>query len=144
MIQEYKKRKETEKENGVTDHTIMDNYIQVLTFLHKTNRFEQFFDPMRLKMMLIKPTKLDDPNYLQKARAQVDAYPNTFLAGCHLYQQGHYARAAEAFRKICESQDSTLYYESRFNLGACLFKMAEFKQALNQFTKLLSEQREAA
>lgn len=85
MIQEYKKRKETEKENGVTDHTIMDNYIQVLTFLHKTNRFEQFFDPMRLKMMLIKPAKLDDPNYLQKARAQVDAYPNTFLSGCHLY-----------------------------------------------------------
>lgn len=60
MIDEYKKRKHEEKEHAVKDFHIMDNYIQVLTFLHKTNRFDKFFDPMRLKMMLIKPAKLED------------------------------------------------------------------------------------
>ena len=38
--------------------------------------------------------------------------------------------AGGAFKPIVESNNKTLYYESRFNLAACLFKMADFKQAL--------------
>jgi len=64
MIDAYRKRKNDEKEHKVKDYHIMDNYIQVLMFLHQTNRFQKFFDPMRLKMMLIKPARMDDPNYL--------------------------------------------------------------------------------
>ena len=48
------------------------------------------------------------------------------------------------FHKIIDAKDKTLYYESRFNLGACLFKMAEFKQALKQFSTLLNEQKAAS
>ena len=39
MIDEYKKRRNTERESKLKDYHIMDNYIQVLTFLHKTSRF---------------------------------------------------------------------------------------------------------
>jgi len=67
----------------------------VLTLLHKTDRFEKFFDPMRLKMMLIKPAKLEDPSSLTSITGQPDTYPNSFITGCQLYQNSHYARAAE-------------------------------------------------
>ena len=133
MIGKYKKRQTEEKEHQIRDYHIMDNYIEVLTFLHKTNRFEKFFDPMRLKMMLIKPSKMDDPHYLDKASSKFDKDFNVFYGGCDMYKNGHYARAAECFRRIVDSKNTSLYYESRFNLGACLFKMAEFKQALRQF-----------
>ena len=71
MIDDYKKRRNTEKESKMKDYHIMDNYIQVLTYLHQTSRFQKFFDPLRLKMMLIKPANMDDPNFLRKSRAQV-------------------------------------------------------------------------
>jgi len=93
-------------------------------------------------MMLIKPAAMDSPNYLDQTSSV--SFPNMFLSGCHLYQQGHYERACECFRKVVEKNEKSLYYESRFNLGACLFKMAEFKQALLQFTTLLNEQKQAA
>lgn len=34
MIGEYRKRKQKEREHRVSDYHIMDNYIQVLTYLH--------------------------------------------------------------------------------------------------------------
>ena len=40
MIGEYRKRKQKEREHRVSDYHIMDNYIQVLTYLHQTNRFQ--------------------------------------------------------------------------------------------------------
>ena len=48
----------------------------------------------------------------------------------------------EHFRKELESEDKTWHYEVRFNLGACLFKLAEYKMALRQFTTLMNEQKE--
>ena len=45
----------------------------------------------------------------------------------------------EHFRKELESEDKTWHYEVRFNLGACLFKLAEYKMALRQFTTLMNE-----
>ena len=95
-------------------------------------------------MMLIKPAHLDDPNFFENSRANIENFPNTFLVGCRLYQQSYFDKATECFRKIIEGRDKTLHYEARFNLGSCLFKMAEFEQALKQFTTLLKEQKEAA
>lgn len=79
MILDYKKRKQSERDHHVKDFHIMDRYIQVLTFLHKTNRFEKFFDPMRLKMMLIKPIKMESGAQDQAGGEQITteaSYPN--------------------------------------------------------------------
>ena len=69
----------------------------------------------------------------------MENFPNKFLVGCHYFQQGLFEKARDQFQRIVESNDKTLFYESRFNLGACLFKMAEFKLALRMFTILLNE-----
>ena len=139
MIEEYRKRRHKERENRVQDYHIMDNYIQVLTYLHQTNRFQTFFDPAKLKMMLIKPASMEHPQFFNQGAG--NGFNNTFLVGCHLYQQIQYKKAAECFRKVLDSNDKTLQYEVRFNMGACLFKMSEFKLALRQFTLLMNEQK---
>ena len=36
-------------------------------------------------------------------------------------------------------KDTTLYYESKFNLAACLFKLGEFRVALKFFSELFEE-----
>lgn len=86
MIDEYKKKRNTEREGKNKDYHIMDNYIQVLTFLHRTSRFQQFFDPLRLRMMLIKPKRMENPDFWKNSQANVENFPNIFLTGCHLYQ----------------------------------------------------------
>ena len=91
-------------------------------------------------MMLIKPARFDDPNFLKNQKStSVDNFPTIFLAGCQMYKLAQYEKAAEHFKKILESKDKQLYYETRFNLGACMFKMGEFKYALKQFALLMSE-----
>ena len=40
---------------------------------------------MRLKMMIIKPGKIDNPDYLVKGVTQIENYPHAFLTACHLY-----------------------------------------------------------
>ena len=86
MLNKYRKRKHDERESRQKDYNVMDNYIQVLTFLHQTQRFQKFFDPLRLKMMLIKPARIEDPNFWDNSMSHVESFPNTFLVGCHLYQ----------------------------------------------------------
>ena len=93
--------------------------------------------------MLIKPASMDDQKFFNPgASPSVHGSPDNFLVGCQLYQQGQYRQAMERFRKELESDDKTLHYEVRFNLGACLFKLAEYKMALRQFTTLMNEQKD--
>ena len=81
-------------------------------------------------MYLIKPTTMNDTFFYRDSVAHIEGFPSTFLVGCHYYQQALYEKAIDNFSQIVESNNKTLYYESRFNLAACLFKMADFKQAL--------------
>ena len=84
---------------------------------------------------------MDSPSFFEDSVAHVEGFPSTFLVGCHYFQQALYDKAKDNFTKIIASNNKTLYYEARFNMGACLFKMADFKQALKQFTQLMNEQK---
>ena len=99
FIQDYKLKQQQKEASDRNDYgsnlpNTIDSYIHVLTFLHKTKRFEKFFDPMRLKMMLIKPAKIDAADYLESNKTQIENYPSAFLAGCHLYQLANYTSSA--------------------------------------------------
>ena len=55
MIQNFEKKQKEKKEKKVVDGHILDDYISVLSYLHKTQRYKRFFDPIRLRMHLIAP-----------------------------------------------------------------------------------------
>ena len=54
-------------------------------------------------MLLIKPARLDDAFFYKNSVAHVEGFPNTFLVGCHFYQQAIYDKAREKFTKIVDS-----------------------------------------
>jgi len=93
--------------------------------------------------MLIKPASMEDPKFFNLGSSgdasTIPGLPQNFITGCHLYQQNQFDKAAECFRRVLQSNDKSLHYEVRFNLGACLFKLAEFKMALRQFSTLMNE-----
>ena len=60
MIQNFEKKQKEKKEKKVTDGHILDDYISVLSYLHKTQRYKRFFDPIRLRMHLIAPNLESD------------------------------------------------------------------------------------
>ena len=60
MIQNFEKKRKEKKEKKVVDGHILDDYISVLSYLHKTQRYKRFFDPIRLRMHLIAPNLEND------------------------------------------------------------------------------------
>ena len=62
LIESFTKQRREERKNKPVDGHILDDYISVLTYLHKTQRFKRFFDPIRLRMHLITPQFDDDGN----------------------------------------------------------------------------------
>ena len=137
MLRDHRKKRRNDKIKRQIDrdkdHHIFDDYLCVISFLHKTQRYQEFFDPHQLKMYLISP----DMDKLKDLLIADEAI-QTFVKGCQLYQKGRYAASLRAF-KILKEPDSMLHYEANFNIGACFFKLGQAKQALKFFSRLLNQ-----
>ena len=67
----------------------------------------------------------------------IDNPVGAFLHGCYLYRCQDYVGASKAFKAVLKMREigkndvrpqaNALEYETRFNLGTCLFKMHDFK-----------------
>ena len=55
LIESFTKKRKEDRKNRIVDGHILDDYISVLSYLHQTQRFKRFFDPIRLRMHLITP-----------------------------------------------------------------------------------------
>ena len=88
MLSEFKP---TEKANKKKN--IFDDYLLILMNLPNTKRFQEFFDPLRLRMFLIKPS--EDILY---GRVPVANNPqNHFFHGCKFYLKGNFEQAVSTF-----------------------------------------------
>ena len=77
LIQNYEKKQKEKKDKKVVDGHVLDDYISVLSYLHKTQRYKRFFDPIRLRMHLIAPNLNGDD------KPQVQGFSTHFLTGCN-------------------------------------------------------------
>ena len=129
----------------------MDNYIQVLSYLHMTQRYKDIFENNEnIGIRFILPTEdqidnaFDKPVLKELNVSQSVNVAAIFLHGCYLCKEKDYKTAAKSFKRILKltsdqrlkSKAKSLEYEAMFNLGACLFKAGEEKHALKYFTTL--------
>ena len=74
------------------------------------------------------------PQREKEASLELKAQDVNMATGMNEFNAGHYAKAAESFKKILMA--SVFYPESRFRLGQCQLALKDYLQAVNTFKSI--------